>query len=119
MSDHPSLASRVQTTKKRVANLPREADRWQKPPVAADREFRQLQARAAQVGKTMPTDQSLAGSQELLRAMPRSCLTPRDQEALPDQREAQINVIEALRRAQQGAARPASYSGSGRSTYGY
>ena len=121
VSDHPSLASRVESTRKRVANLPREADSWRRQPVAGEREFRQLQARAAQVGRNMPTDQSLAGSQELLRAMPRSCLTPRDQEALPDQREAQINIIEALRRAQQGggtgAARPAAYHG--RSSYGY
>ena len=121
MSDHPSLASRVQATQKRVANLPAESDRWRKQPIAAEGEFRQLQARALQVGKNMPTDQSLAGSQELLRAMPRSCLTPRDQEALPDQHEAQLNIIEALRRAQQsgqsGSARQASYRSRG--TYGY
>ena len=123
MSDHPTLRSRVEATQKRVQNLPRESDRWRKPPVAAEGEFRRLQDRAEQVGRNMPTDQTLAGSQELLQALPRSCLTPRDQEALPDQREAQMNVIEMLRRRQNrqggagGGARQAAYRGRRSSQY--
>ena len=121
MSDHPSLANRVAATKKRVANLPPEADRWRRPPVASGAEFRRLQQRAEEVGRNMPTDQTLANSQELLRAMPRSCLTPLDQDdKLRDQREAQMNIIEALKRqqakesrAQQAAAQQQSRQRSG------
>jgi predicted Zn-dependent protease len=133
MSDHPTLASRVDATKKRVANLPANARDWRQRPVADDAEFRQLQQRAVAVGKNMPTDQQLAQSQQLLAALPRSCLTPRDQEALPDQRQAQLNIIEALRESRSrtgsgagtrngaGNARQSSYrtrAGS-RSQYGY
>jgi predicted Zn-dependent protease len=103
LSDHPSLANRVAATKERVAKLPPEAQRWQRPAIAQGGEFRQLQQRSVAVGKTMPTSESLANAQELLRAMPRSCLTPRDQEALPDQREAQMNIIELLERRKQAA----------------
>ena len=121
MSDHPSLANRVAATKKRVGNLPPEAERWQRPPVASGAEFRRLQQRAEEVGRNMPTDQTLANSQELLRAMPRSCLTPLDQDTkLRDQREAQMNIIEALKRqqakesrAQQAAAQQQSRQRSG------
>ena len=102
MSDHPSLANRVKATKERASKLPPEAERWERPAIAQGAQFRQLQQRAVAVGKSMPTSESLANAQQLLQAMPRSCLTPRDQEALPDQREAQLNIIEYLRRRQQG-----------------
>ena len=102
-SSHPTLASRVAATKERVSKLPPEAQRWQRPALAQGGAFRQLQQRAVAVGKNMPTSESLANAQQLLRAMPRSCLTPRDQEALPDQREAQLNIIEYLRQRQQAS----------------
>jgi predicted Zn-dependent protease len=76
VSDHPSLANRVQETKKRVAALPPAAKGWQQAPVADAAKFRQLQARATQLAKTLPNDQSLAKSQQLARALPRSCLIP-------------------------------------------
>lgn len=101
-SDHPTLASRVEATAKRVKNLPPEADQWRRPPVAAPAEFRQLQQRALAVGRNTPTDQQLANAQQLLQAMPRSCLTPRDGESLPDQRQAQMNIIDYLQRQKQG-----------------
>ena len=113
MSDHPSLANRVKATQERVKKLPAEADRWRKQPVADERELARLKERATEVGRRMPTSESLANAQQLLRAMPRSCLTPRDQEALPDQREAQLNIIELLQRQQQkqgGNAQRAAYS---------
>jgi predicted Zn-dependent protease len=113
MSDHPSLANRVAATKERVKRLPPEADRWLQPAVAEGPAFRQLQQRAVAVGKTMPTSESLANAQQLLQAMPRSCLTPRDQEALPDQREAQIGIIEYLKRQQ--ATENSAQGASGRS----
>jgi predicted Zn-dependent protease len=105
MSDHPSLANRVAASKERVQRLPPEAKRWLQPPVADGPAFRQLQQRAVAVGKTMPTSESLANAQQLLQAMPRSCLTPRDQEALPDQREAQLGIIEYLKRQQAAEGR--------------
>ena len=115
MSDHPSLANRVQATAERVKKLPPEASQWRRPPVADGAQFRQMQQRAQEVGRKMPTSESLANAQQLLRAMPRSCLTPRDQEALPDQREAQLSIIEYLERhkAQQNSkAQRAGYSQS-------
>ena len=103
MSDHPSLKNRVANTKKRVDNLPREADRWQRPPVASPAEFRRLQDRAAELAARMPNDQSLETSQELLSALPRSCLTPLDTVpgGLPDQENAQRSLVERIRAAQE------------------
>lgn len=112
LSDHPSLANRVKATQERIEQLPPEAQRWRQPPVANVDELRRLQQRAAEVSRRMPTTESLANAQQLLRAMPRSCLTPRDQEALPDQREAQMSIIEYLQRQQQrqsGGAQRAAY----------
>jgi predicted Zn-dependent protease len=116
MSDHPSLANRVKATAERVQKLPPEASQWRRPPVASPSEFRQLQQRAQQLGKNMPTSESLANAQQLLAALPRSCLTPRDQVALPDQHNAQLNVIDQLERSkrqQRGRAQRAGYSQSG------
>ncbi|OYT68635.1 MAG: hypothetical protein CFK52_14625, partial [Chloracidobacterium sp. CP2_5A] len=65
-SDHPTLASRVEAAKKNAAKLPPDAEKWRKPPVANANKFRQLQARAAELGKTMPSDKSLEAAQKLL-----------------------------------------------------
>jgi predicted Zn-dependent protease len=115
MSDHPSLANRVKATEERAAKLPPEASSWRRPPVADVQQFRQYQQRAQQVGKNMPTSESLANAQQLLQAMPRSCLTPRDQDpSLRDQHEAQLNIVNYLERKQQqsgrGRAQRAGYS---------
>jgi predicted Zn-dependent protease len=97
-SDHPTLKSRVEKTDQRVKNLPAEASQWRKQPVASPAELRQLQQRAAGLATKMPNDQQLQQSKELLAALPRSCLTPRDQ-ALPDQQDAQIDLIHKLQAA--------------------
>jgi predicted Zn-dependent protease len=94
MSDHPSLASRVETAKKRADELPSSAEKWRKPPVADAARFKQLQARAEQVGKTMPNDQTLAGAQKILAAFP-SCFSVKDQ---PGQKEAREEVEAAARK---------------------
>jgi predicted Zn-dependent protease len=107
-SDHPTLKSRVEKTEQRVKNLPPESSRWRQQPVASPSELRQLQQRAAQLATTMPNDQQLQQSKELLAALPRSCLTPRDQ-ALPDQQDAQVDLIkklQAMRDARQSQAQP-------------
>ena len=87
LSDHPTLKSRVEETKKRVEDLPPEARRWRKPPVADAREFAALKERAATLGKRLPDDRTLAGSQKLLQALPRSCVAPVDPEDAVKARE--------------------------------
>jgi predicted Zn-dependent protease len=76
VSDHPSLASRVEATKRRVAQLPASAKEWQRPQVADPAKFKELQARARQLSTSTPSDRTLAGSQQFARALPRSCLIP-------------------------------------------
>ena len=105
-SDHPTLKSRVEKTDQRVKNLPPEARNWRRQPVAGPAQLRQYQQRAGDLATRMPNDQQIAQSKELLAALPRSCLTPRDQ-ALPDQQAAQVDLIEkikAQRASQQGQA---------------
>ena len=75
-SDHPTLASRVDAVKKWVSELPPQAAQWRKPPVADVAKFHQLQAKAAQLAKTTRSDETLANSQQLLQALPRSCIIP-------------------------------------------
>jgi predicted Zn-dependent protease len=99
MSDHPTLKSRVVASKDRASRLKPETKQWRKPPVADPQKFRQLQDRATQLGKTMPDDTSLKQTQELLAAMPRSCLTPRDNVSLPDQKAAQQQVVSDINAA--------------------
>lgn len=95
MSDHPKLSNRVAAAKRRTSQLPATASQWRKPPIADEARFRQLQARAVQVGRTMPNDKTLAQAQLLLAAFP-SCVSPTEQ---PDQKQAQRSII----RAQQGS----------------
>lgn len=78
LSDHPTLKSRVEDAQRRAAELPPNAKNWRHPPVADASRFKALQQRAVAVGKTMPSDKSLANSQELLQALPRSCVAPVD-----------------------------------------
>lgn len=84
LSDHPTLASRVEAIGKWVKELPPEAAQWRKPPVASPEQFRQLQQRAAQLAKTTPDDSGLQQAQALLNAFP-SCVaaveTPKQKEA--------------------------------------
>jgi predicted Zn-dependent protease len=89
LSDHPSLKSRVEDAKKRAAELPPNAKEWRREPVASASRFKQLQDRAAQLAKTLPNDKSLANSQELLQALPRSCVAPIDP---PDAQQARADL---------------------------
>jgi len=75
-SDHPTLASRVEAANKRVKALPPEAAQWRKPPIADVAQFRALQQRANAAAAHTPSDQQLANSQQLLQALPRSCIIP-------------------------------------------
>jgi predicted Zn-dependent protease len=75
MSDHPSLANRVQDAKARAAALPPEAKQWRRPPVADAGRFKNLQAKAAELGKTLPSDQTMEEAQTLLSAFS-NCFAP-------------------------------------------
>jgi hypothetical protein len=113
LSDHPSLKSRVDAAHKRAKDLGPDARRDLRPPVASGSQFRDIQRRAEEIGRTMPDDKSLAQSQELLQALPRSCLTPAVQE---DQKAAQRHLQQELEaKEQRGGAAPADQpSGSKR-----
>ena len=119
LSDHPTLASRVQVAKDRARELGPDAERLQRPPVANGSRFRDLQDRAQRLAKTLPNDKSLAQAKELLQALPRSCLTPAVQE---DQVRAQKQLqreLEAQDRKRTSAAAvgaQSSYSGSSSSS---
>lgn len=97
LSDHPSLKSRAELADQRARQLSPEAQRWRREPVASAAKFKQLQAHAQQIAKTMPDDSSLEQSQQLLAAMPRSCLTPAIHE---DQKKAEQAILKKLEAAQ-------------------
>ena len=107
MSDHPSLKNRVAETKQRIKELPPTAASWRRPPVASPEQFRRLQARAAELGKTLPSDQTLSGKQELLAALPRSCISPVVQ---PDEQKARESLAAKAQAAQETQQAPAGQS---------
>lgn len=97
LSDHPSLASRVAAAKQRAAALPPEAQGWRRPPIADERRYAELKARAEAVGKTMPNDQSLARAKLLLAAV-QSCLAPTQTQEQQDAR-ATLEAAEVAERS--------------------
>jgi predicted Zn-dependent protease len=98
LSDHPSLASRVQSAKQWAAQLPPAAKNWRRPPIADNAQFKALQDRARQLDKSKPASESLANAQILAAAIPRSCLTPAIQ---PDQLAAQKVLVQRVEAQQQ------------------
>jgi predicted Zn-dependent protease len=101
-SDHPSLASRVEAARQWAATLPPEAKTWRKPPVADEAKFKKLQARAAQLAKTMPDDKSMKEAQTLLAAFG-NCLMPTEQ---PEQIKAR-KEIQRVNQQQKGKGKQA------------
>ena len=107
LSDHPTLAKRVENTERRAKELPPNADQWRKPPIADESRFHELQARAADLSKRMPDDTKLANSQKLLQALPRSCVAPANPDP-PDAHQAreqlaqQANGSQSKKRKQGG-----------------
>ena len=91
-SDHPTLKSRVDAAKARVAKLPPEAASWRKPPIADASRFAALKQRAAQVAKSMPSDKSLEVAKTLLSAVS-SCVAPTDS---PEQKAARAKIAQAI-----------------------
>lgn len=91
LSDHPTLASRVDKARERAADLPPDAADWRRDPVASPSRFKELQNRAVKLGKSVPSDSSLEGAKELLAALPRSCVSPLPE--FEDQRQAQEDIL--------------------------
>lgn len=89
VSTHPSLRSRVENARRRVAELPPEAKHWRRPNVASPQRFKELQDRAARLGKKMPNDESLARARLMLAAFP-SCVAP---VAQPQQKQARLELL--------------------------
>jgi predicted Zn-dependent protease len=112
LSDHPTLASRVETARQRAKELGPDAERWARPPVASPEEFRRLQQRAQSLARSMPDDKSLAQTQELLQALPRSCLTPAVQEDQVRARDDLKRKLEAADRRSRGGSSSSSSSGA-------
>ncbi len=98
MSDHPTLASRVEASKKAAKKLDSDYEKDRRPPIASPDRFRALKERAAEIARRTPDDKSLANTQQLLQALPRSCLTT---EPPSDQKQAQD---ELLRKAEKPGA---------------
>jgi len=98
VSSHPSLKNRVKQAKEWAAELPPEAADWRRPPVASPKRFRELQERAARLGKDAPSDRSLENSQKLLQALPRSCVSPIEQ--FEDQKQAQEDLAKSAQSKQ-------------------
>ncbi len=99
LSDHPSLKSRAETADRRAAEIPPHVrQQLRQPPVATPAEYRELQLRAAQIGQSMPNDTTLAGAQQLLQALPRSCLTP---VITPDQEQAAQGIQQRVEQNQE------------------
>ena len=75
-SDHPTLKSRVEKADSRVQELVKDGtiDKYRRPPIATPDQFKTYLIRAAKLSKTTPDDKSLANSQQLLQALPRSCV---------------------------------------------
>jgi predicted Zn-dependent protease len=106
LSDHPSLGSRVKFAEESAREWKQKHPDWRermRPDLAPGNEFRQMQARARQVGANMPDDKSLGTAQTLLGALPRSCLNP-DTPQTPDVKAAQHRLQQDLE-ARQGAQR--------------
>lgn len=98
LSDHPTLASRVEKTRERVANLPPQAASWRRPNVATPAEFEALKKRSVEIGARMPNDESLAKAQQLLSAFP-SCVSAKDN--APEQVQARKEIAASLQNQKQ------------------
>ena len=115
LASHPSLQSRVEYADKRAREWKQQHPNWRerlREPVAPGSRFRDLQARAQQIGRTTPDDKSLENAQELLAAMPRSCLNPdtpqtSDVRAAQSRLKAELDQQEASR--QRGRAQQSGY----------
>ena len=84
MSDHPTLASRVEAINTRVAKLPPSAAQYRKAPVADKAQLAAMQQRSKQMVAAMPKNDATNGAGLLLASFP-SCVasveTPKQKDA--------------------------------------
>ena len=97
-SDHPTLRSRVEYAQAQAAEARDRARRWRREPVASPGEFERLQARARELARDMPNDNSLEDAQTLLASFS-SCVAP---VAQPEQVRARKRVVAEVERSQAG-----------------
>ena len=98
LSDHPTLKSRVEKAKERADKLGDRATRFLKPNIATPEQFARYKQIAQQVGGTMPNDQQVLNTKQLLQALPRSCVMPYEPK---DQQDAQNDLLSKAQQAQQ------------------
>jgi predicted Zn-dependent protease len=103
LSNHPTLASRVQAAKK-WAQAVKPGQYQPQPQIASPQQFAQYKQMAVQGSQGMPDDQKVLAAKNLLTALPRSCWIPVDQ---PDQKQAQEQIIEAAKQQQAQQQQPA------------
>lgn len=107
LSDHPSLARRVEVAKKEASQLGPRAQQYRQPPIMTPDQFAQIKQRAQAAAARTPDDKSLQNSKTLLQALPRSCLmedTPNPPSAQQAQQQIQQMADQAAERSrtQQG-----------------
>jgi predicted Zn-dependent protease len=103
LSDHPSLVNRVKTAEKRAPPLMNDYQQHPQPPILSPDQFAVMKQRAQQVAARTPDDKSLQNTQQLLAALPRSCLYEEDPNP-PDAKQAQQEVQRKAEQAQKNRA---------------
>jgi predicted Zn-dependent protease len=95
-SDHPTLKSRVEVANRRVAELEKAGtiDQYRRPNIATPEQFLAYRQRAAELAGQIPDDKSLHNSQQLLQALPRSCIAADPNP--PDAQDARQQLLKAL-----------------------
>ncbi|HTL28857.1 MAG TPA: M48 family metalloprotease [Tepidisphaeraceae bacterium] len=100
LSDHPSLANRVKSIREWVKKLPANAKQWQQPNIADDAQFKDLQARAAKLAKTLPDDSKIKSSQQLAAALPHSCVMPYEPKETEEARQQLAKQAQTKKKSQ-------------------
>jgi predicted Zn-dependent protease len=98
LSDHPTLKSRVEKAKQHAEKLGDRATKLLKPNIATPDQFARYKQIAQQVGGSMPSDQQVLNTKQLLQALPRSCVMPYEPK---DQQDAQNDLLAKGQQAQQ------------------
>jgi predicted Zn-dependent protease len=98
-SDHPTLASRVEATDKRVQALnPQKVAEWRRPDTGTQQQFDAAKQAAVAASQGMPNDQQVLQAKNLLQALPRSCWLPTEPD---DEKQAQQKILDDAKRAQE------------------
>ncbi len=108
LSDHPTLASRVEAARKRVAALGNRIDQNRQAPFLTPDQFQHVKQVAQQVALSTPDDTKLAQTKLMLQAMPRSCWAPTDP---PDRQSALQKLLDELKARQEAEQKAAPKTG--------